>query len=307
MRDHFILQLGELAAADSNIILITADLGFGVFDNYRKELPEQFLNVGVAEQHMTGLAAGMAMEGFTVFTYSIANFPTLRCLEQIRNDACYHNANVKVVAIGGGFSYGALGMSHHATEDLAIMRAIPELTVVSPCGLWEAMEATKAITALPGTCYMRLDKTFGDIPRREDEKFELGKARIVREGKDCAILVTGGILEEVVDAAEMLAAKGIECRIVSIHTIKPFDNETVCKAASETGALITVEEHGVSGGLGGLAAEVLMHADVRPGKFMSIGLKDKFSSIVGSQRFLRKSYGLDACSIAAKIDYLLNK
>ena len=139
MRDRFIKRLGEIALNDTRIMLVTGDLGFGVFDKFREQCSTQFLNAGVAEQNMTGIATGMAMEGRIVFTYSIGNFPTLRCLEQIRNDACYHNANVKIVSIGGGFSYGSLGISHHATEDLAIMRSLPDLTVVSPCGLWETI------------------------------------------------------------------------------------------------------------------------------------------------------------------------
>src|SRR3954463_15148368 len=138
-------------------MLITGDLGFAVLDDYRKRFPRQFINAGVAEQNMTLVATGMALEGHIVFTYSIGNFPTLRCLEQIRNDAAYHGANVKVVAIGGGFSYGALGMSHHATEDLAILRAIG-LTVVAPGCDWEAAEAVNALVEKEGTCYLRLDR-----------------------------------------------------------------------------------------------------------------------------------------------------
>ena len=170
MRDTFIAQLKQRAIEDPRIMLITGDLGFGVFDQYRKNCPNQFLNVGVAEQNMTMVATGMAMEGHVVFTYSIGNFSTLRCLEQIRNDACYHNADVKVVSIGGGFSYGALGISHHATEDLAIMRALPNMTVVSPCGLWETKMATDAIIDTQGTFFLRLDKSFGND--------EIGRAHV---------------------------------------------------------------------------------------------------------------------------------
>src|SRR4051794_39462434 len=155
MRDSFIKTLCDLAERNSRIMLITGDLGFAVLDEYRRRFPRQFINAGVAEQNMTLLATGMALEGHVVFTYSIGNFPTLRCLEMIRNDAAYHNANVKVVSIGGGFSYGPLGISHHATEDLAIMRALPNVTSVSPTSLWEVAEATKAITQTPGTFFFR--------------------------------------------------------------------------------------------------------------------------------------------------------
>lgn len=307
MRDHFIKKLTELAEQNPRITLVTGDLGFGVFDEYRERFPKQFINAGVAEQNMTGLATGLALEGRIVFTYSIANFSTLRCLEQIRNDACYHGANVKVVSIGGGFSYGQLGISHHATEDLAIMRSLPDITVVSPCGYWETMEATEAIINHPGTCYLRLDKSSGDDARKGDEQFKIGKARILCEGDDCAIIVTGGILEEVWEAVSMLKLQGIQPRIISAHSIKPFDSGTVLQACRDTGKIITVEEHSIHGGLGSLMAETLLDHGVLPDKFLRIGLEAGFSSIVGSQKYLRRQYGLDAESISKRIHALLLK
>ena len=158
MRNTFVRTLIELAKKDKNIELITGDLGFGVLKPFWEQCPDQFTNAGIAEQNMTTVAAGMALEGKTVFTYSIGNFPTLRCLEQIRNDCAYHNVNVKVVCIGGGFVYGSLGMSHQATEDLAIMRALPDVVVMAPGDLVEAEECTKAIAAYDGTCYLRLGR-----------------------------------------------------------------------------------------------------------------------------------------------------
>ena len=173
MRDTFVKRLSEHAARDPRIMLITGDLGFAVLTDYWQRFPKQFLNAGVAEQNMTGMAAGMALEGMITFTYSIANFTTLRCLEQIRNDAAYHDANVKVVSVGGGFSYGAMGVSHHATEDLAIMRSLPSVTVVAPGDLWETAEATSALIAHPGTCYLRLDKTMTTNTARPGETVRL--------------------------------------------------------------------------------------------------------------------------------------
>ena len=159
MRDTFIEQLTKIARNDPNVLLLTGDLGFGVFENFRKEYPKQFLNVGVAEQNMSMIAAGLALKGKRVFTYSIGNFPTLRCLEQIRNDICYHDLNVTIVSIGGGFSYGALGMSHHATEDLSIMRALPNITCVAPSSLEETKDATFQLYKKKGPSYLRLDKS----------------------------------------------------------------------------------------------------------------------------------------------------
>lgn len=306
MRDTFIGQLVELALKNPRIMLVTGDLGFGVFDQFREQCSSQFLNAGIAEQNMTGLATGLALEGRIVFTYSIGNFPTLRCLEQIRNDACYHNANVKIVSIGGGFSYGALGISHHATEDLAIMRSLSDLTVVSPCGLWETYEATKALVDMPGTCFLRLDKSFGnDAPQDEAEQFKLGRARVLKKGADVSIMVTGGILEEVQQAVDILESKGVSVQIISIHTLKPLDKDTIIKAAKDTSIIVTIEEHTIHGGLGGAVAETLMDNGVYPDKFLRIGLEAGFSSIVGSQQYLRKQYGLDAEAIAAKIRKLL--
>ena len=305
MRDHFVKRLETLASEDSSIMLTTADMGFGVFDAYRKLYPSQFINVGIAEQNMTSMAAGMALEGLKVFTYSISNFPTLRCLEQIRNDICYHGANVNIVAIGGGFSYGSLGMSHHATEDLAILRSLPEMVVVSPTSLWEASEATEAITNTNGPCYLRLDKSHGNDFRKEDEEFQLGRVRILKEGIDCYILVTGGILEEVETAVKSLALKGIDAGIISVHTIKPFDKKTIVDIARITPAIITVEEHSVNGGLGGITAETLCDAGVYPKKMLRIGLEDTYSCIVGDQKYLRKRYEMDSESICHRIEKIL--
>lgn len=305
MRDAFIQRLTEIATRDPRVTLITGDLGFGVLDQFSKKFPRQFINAGVAEQNMTGLAAGMALEGRVVFTYSIGNFSTLRCLEQIRNDACYHDANVKVVAVGGGFSYGALGFSHHATEDIAIMRALPNLTFFSPGDDWETREATEALVRAPGTGYLRLDRASSCDTQRAGEVFQPGKARVLREGKDLALVATGGILECALQAAEILQKKGIYCRVISVHTLKPLDTETLKAAALETGGIITIEEHSISGGLGGAVAESLLELGCPPRKFHRIGLRAGFSTVVGSQPFLRKFYGMDAASIAEKAGELL--
>jgi transketolase len=306
MRDHFIKRLCELAEFDKRITLITGDLGFGVLDKFWNRFPRQFINAGVAEQNMTGLATGLALEGRIVFTYSIGNFPTLRCLEQIRNDACYHMANVKIVSIGGGFSYGPLGISHHATEDLTIMRSLPDITVFSPCGYWETMGATEAVVNTPGTCFLRLDKSAGDdSPRENEEIFKVGQARVLRDGSDCAIFVTGGILGEVWHAAKLLEKSDIQAKIVSVHTIKPLDQETILSICRTTGAIITVEEHTICGGLGGAVAEILLDNGVYPNAFLRIGLEAGFSCIVGSQQYLRQQYGLDAVSISNRIKSLL--
>ena len=300
MRDAFIRALTSLAERDSSFVLVTGDLGFGVLSDFAERFPNQFINAGVAEQNMTAIAAGMALSGFRVYTYSIANFTTLRCLEQIRNDVCYHNANVTIVSVGGGFSYGQLGMSHFATEDLAILRAIPELKVVSPTEIWETEDLTSSLAEMDGPVYLRLDKSAGGVERRPGELAVLGKMRCVRDGSDVTLLATGGILAECVKAAELLAVDGIEARILAVNSLKPFDVEELERAASETGGIITIEEHSILGGLGGACAEIILERGFNPGFFSRIGLADRFPTVVGDQNYLRKVYGMDGYAIAAR-------
>lgn len=301
MRDAFVERLTALASNDPKICLITGDLGFGVLDDFAEQLPGQYINAGVAEQNMTAIAAGMALEGHSVFTYSIANFPTLRCLEQIRNDVCYHDANVNIVAIGGGFSYGVLGMSHHATEDLAILRALPRMTVVSPGDLWEAREATAQLAALDGPSYLRLDKSAAAETTAPGEEFQLGKARTLRDGGDLTLIATGGILGEALKAADDLAHDGIQCRVLSMHTIKPLDVDAILDACRQTGGIVTIEEHNIVGGLGSAVAEACLDAGVQPKIFHRIGLRDIYSTVVGTQEYLRQYYGMDAPAITSAI------
>jgi transketolase len=301
MRDAVVRVLHEMAGKHPEIILLTGDLGFGVLTKFKADYPRQFVNVGVAEQNMTALAAGLALEDYTVFTYSIGNFPTLRCLEQIRNDICYHNANVKVICVGGGMSYGAVGMSHHATEDIAILRSLAGIEVYTPCDLWEAEEIARHLIRHKGPAYLRLDKSAAPETRRPDEVFVPGAIRTVLNGSDVTIAAAGGILGEALIAAELLAKDGIQCRILSVSSIKPLDVATLRRAAQQTGGILTLEEHTVDGGLGGAIAEALMEADERPGFFVRMGLRNTFSSIVGSQMYLRKQYGLDAASVAAVV------
>jgi transketolase len=301
MRDAFVQALTEIAACHPQVMLLTGDLGFGALDHFSRSFPRQFVNVGVAEQNMTGLAVGLALEGRVVFTYSIGNFPTLRCLEQIRNDACYHGADVKIVAIGGGMSYGAVGASHHATEDLAILRSLPGMTVVSPGDCWEVREATRALVEHRGTAYLRLDKSSARHVDRPGEVFRLGKARVVADGRDVTLVATGGILGEAMRAAEILRHSGVESRVLSMHTIKPLDTHGLIEAATETAGMVAVEEHTIEGGLGGAIAEALLECGVTPGFFARIGLRSGFSSVVGSQSYLRSVYGLDAEAIASAV------
>lgn len=301
MRGAFFRAMLRLAERDQRVHLIVGDLGFGVTEEFAKRFPKRFLNAGVSEQNMTGVAAGLALSGKIVFTYSIANFPILRCLEQLRNDVCYHNANVKVVAVGGGLAYGSLGVTHHATEDLSIMRSLPRMAVVAPGDPVEADAATVAVAAHDGPCYLRLGRAGEPTVHRGEIDFQLGRAIRVRDGQDLTLISTGGMLETAVQVAELLAVAGLEARILSMHTVRPLDEEAVLMASRETHAVFTLEEHSVTGGLGGAVAELLAECGEGPGTFKRFGLPASFSSVVGTQEYLRERHGLSAEALVASI------
>jgi transketolase len=311
VRTAFIETLCELAAKDERIWLLTGDLGFSVLERFSDRFPDRFVNAGVAEQNMTSVAAGLAQCGKIVFTYSIANFPTLRCLEQIRNDVCFHNANVKVTAVGGGLTYGTLGYTHHSVEDLAVLRSLPNMTVVAPGDPVESRLATQAIVAHSGPCYLRLgadplgEKALQEpIVHKADPAFVLGRAIPVREGKQLTLMSTGGMLKTVVEAAEELAGDGIEAAVLSLHTVKPIDQEAILAAADKTRLIMTVEEHSLVGGLGSAVAEVLAKARLGRVAFCPLGLEEG-SMRRGSQQHLRELAGLTPESIAASARTLL--
>ncbi len=300
MRDTFVRTLISLAKENPNIELITGDLGFGVLKPYYEALPNQFTNAGIAEQNMTSLAAGMAIEGKTVFTYSIGNFPTLRCLEQIRNDCAYHHANVKIVCVGGGFVYGSLGMSHHATEDIAILRALPDVAVFAPGDLAEAEEVTKAIVNYPGTCYLRLGRGGEKRIHQKIDNFQIGKAIQVQKGERIAILSTGAIFEEIEIACEKLKIAGIVPTVFTFPTIKPLDSETILKCANEHELVVTCEEQNIVGGFGSAVAEVMAENATRA-KLLRVGMADEYCTKVGNQKYLRNEYGMSGEKIAVRI------
>lgn len=301
MRDAFVRTLVSLAKNDKKIELITGDLGFGVLKPFWEQCPDQFTNAGIAEQNLTSVAAGMALCGKTVFTYSIGNFTTLRCLEQIRNDCAYHNANVKIVSIGGGFAYGSLGMSHQATEDIAIMRALPNVAVFAPGDLVEAEEVTKAIVNYPGTCYLRLGR--GGEKRIHDkiENFQIGKAIKIKEGSNVAIFSSGAIMDEVMEAYELLLEKGLKPLVYTFPTVKPIDKEVIEDCSKNCNYIFTIEEHNIFGGFGSAVSEVLSEISGKRASLVRIGLNDEYSIKVGSQKYLREQYHLSAKFIFNRI------
>ncbi len=305
MRNAFLDSLFELAQRDERIVFITGDLGYRVVEKFMEQRPRQFLNAGVAEQNMTGMAVGLALSGKIVFTYSIANFPTMRCLEQIRNDVCYHDANVKIVSVGGGLSYGAMSMTHHALEDLGVMRCIPNLTVVAPGDPIETRAATRAVAAHNGPCYLRLGKAGEPVVHRSDVDFQLGRAIRLCDGDDLTLISTGGMLHTAAEVAERLAYEGIRIRVLSMHTLKPLDADAVRAAATETQAIATLEEHSLIGGLGSAVAEVLAELDGIKVPFKRLGIPPEFSPHIGSQQYLLAQHGLSPEGVTESLKRVL--
>ena len=305
MRTLFNKVLVDIARRNERIYMILADIGYGEIEPFRDTFPDRWFNCGVAEQNMAGVASGVALEGNIAVTYSIANFPTLRCLEQIRNDACYHNVDLKIVVIGGGLAYGALGVSHQATEDIAIMRALPNMVVVCPCDFAEAEAAVHAMIAHHGPVYYRCGYKKEPPVHAGPIDFRFGKAIRVRDGADLTLIFTGTIGNQVVPAAGELQGEGIGCRVESMHTVKPIDREAVLAAARETGGIVVVEEHQIQGGLGGAVAEVLADACVAPRKFRRVALPDQYVSLVGSHEWLLDQYGLSTRKIVGSVRAML--
>lgn len=292
MRDTIIKILHEQARINKDIILITGDLGFGVLDNYSKELPNQYINAGVAEQNMTAIAAGLALEGKKVFTYSIGNFNTLRCLEQIRNDICYHDLDVTIISVGGGFSYGQLGASHFATEDIAIMSALPNMKVIAPSSKKSAAALMNQIINDKSPCYLRIDKSSADEFIKDNCNFSIGKINPTSLPSDVLIFGYGGILREAYKAKDALSKENITVEIIDVHSIKPLDTDGILKLLPNRPVVITLEEHNRAGGLSYIISNLCISNSIMPRKFYSFCLDDLFPKIVGDQDFLLDHFNL---------------
>ncbi len=297
MRTAFIERLMVEARRNPRIFLVVGDLGYSVVEPYAREFPDRFLNAGVAEQNMTGVAAGLASEGFHVFTYSIANFPTLRCLEQIRNDICYHALPVTVVAVGGGFAYGNLGYSHHAIQDLAIMRALAELSIYSPADPGEARDCLDALFFDPRPSYLRLGKA-GEAVLHDKHGFDRGPLQVLAAGPDCrwALVSTGSILKVALETAALLRADGLAPAVFSVPWLQPLP-PGYFRPLGGFSRVVAVEEHLATGGLASLLGEHLP----RSSELMVHAVPASTQHCVGSQEYLRGQAGLEARRLAAAI------
>lgn len=303
MRTAFINQLILEAKTNKKIFLLTGDLGFNVIEPYIKLFPDRFINVGIAEQNMVGIASGLAMEGYCVYIYSIGNFPTLRCIEQIRYDVCYHNLNVKIIAVGGGFAYGSLGASHHATEEIGMLRTIPNLVVCAPGDPFEAKAIANLTSKYNGPCYVRLGKA-GEpvVHKKEIEKIDIGDVLKIREGGKTAVFSTGAMLKYVID---FIYNNDLESSIYSFPFIKPINQQKLIDIIESHNKIITIEEHQAQCGFGSAILEIindlrcdnklLIHPAIK-----RIAIKDKFFPIAGSQEYLRIIAGLELSELYFK-------
>ncbi len=292
MRTAFIDTLCRLAEDDKQIWLLSGDLGFSVLEKFSDRWPERYVNVGIAEQNLIGVAAGLASCGRIVFVYSIANFPTFRCLEQLRNDVAYHQLNVKVVSVGGGFTYGTAGYTHHGIEDLAILRVLPGMTILAPADPVEAASATEALASRPGPAYLRLGKASEPVLHSSGIDFAVGKAITVRNGLDVTLISTGGMLRQALETAETLRERHqLEARVLSFPSLKPLDEEAVRLAAEQTRGVVVLEEHRAIGGLGSAVAEILAQMRTPHAPLRIFGIPDTPIHRVGSREFLIDALG----------------
>jgi transketolase len=292
-------------AERKDTVVLDADLGgsTGTYD-FAKAAKDRFIQIGIAEQNMIGVAAGLAAAGKTVFASTFAVFAAGRCWEQIRQAVAYPKLNVKIVATHCGISVGGDGASHQALEDIAIMRVLPNMTVISPADANEAYEATMAIADHEGPCYMRMGRADFPLITEEGKKFVIGKASILREGKDITLIGTGQMVMSCLDAAAILEEKGISAEVINMSTIKPLDADAVIASVSKTKRVVTAEEHSIIGGLGSAVAECL--AVNRPTPQMMVGVKDSFGES-GDPNELMKKYGLTAGDVVSAAEELIRR
>ncbi len=303
-RDAYGNALKELGARD-DILVLDADLAKATKTiAFKKEYPEKFIDCGIAEGNMMGIAAGLAATGYTVFASSFAMFAAGRAFEQVRNSIAYPNLNVKIGATHAGISVGEDGASHQCCEDIALMRSIPNMVIINPADDVEARQAVLAAAEHEGPVYMRFGRLAVPRVNAEDYKFEIGKGVTLKDGKDVTIVASGLMVAEALAAADKLAEEGIDARVINIHTIKPIDKDILVKAAKETGAIVTAEEHSIIGGLGGAVCEAL--AEEYPVPVVRLGVNDTFGKS-GPALELLKIYGLDAENIVKKAKIAISK
>lgn len=303
MRTTAVKILEKLCISNANIFLLSADLGFKLFDEFRNAYPDRFINTGVAEANMIGVAAGLSLAGKNVYCYSMVPFLTMRCLEQIRVDLCYHNLNVKLLGVGGGLHYGLEGITHHAIEDVAIMRSLPNMTIVVPGDAWEVQAVIKESVIYDGPLYIRLAREENQHVYDARPAITIGKGSVIHEGKHICIFANGSMLYAAKVVTDILAREGLFATLISLHTVKPLDLQLIQGCAVNNEAIFTVEEHSIIGGLGSAVGEALLELNYK-GLFRRIGLPDAYGKDIGHDKYLRERYGLSPAKIA---DYILSE
>ena len=301
MRNAFADELVKVAAEDERVVMLSADIGNRLFDPYKERFSERFFNCGVAEANTIGVAAGLAMNGLRPIAYTIAPFITYRCYEQIRVDVCYHNQPVIIVGVGAGLSYANLGPTHHSCEDIAALRALPNMTVLCPADPCETRLALRAALEHSGPVYIRLGKKGEPLVHESTPRFEIGKPILMGEGSDICILSNGTILPNAVDAAELLEEAGISSSVYSYHTVKPLNTAFLDTVFTKYKLVVTLEEHSTLGGVGSSVAEWLSSRVQNHSRLLMLGTPDAFIHEIGSQTYTRNLIGLDPHSIVAKI------
>lgn len=308
MRNAFAAEITELASKDSRVVLLSGDIGNKLFNKFRDQFPDRFYNCGVAEANMTGMAAGMALSGLRPVTYTINSFNTYRCFEQIRVDLCYHNLPVVLVGVGAGLSYASLGATHHSCEDIAIMRALPNMTVICPGDPIELKLAMREALLHTGPVYLRIGKKGEPVMHKSEPDFKIGKGIILKQGSDVCLISTGNMLPDIVKAAELIESNStLTVQIVSMHTVKPLDTELLKTVFGNFKLAVTVEEHSFIGGLGAAVAEYFADMDTCKARLLRFALPDKFLSRSGSQKEAHQAWGLTPENIAESIIAKLKK
>lgn len=306
MRKIFFKTLEDFAKKDESIFLLVADLGIKFFESFKEIGNKRAINVGVAEANMMGAATGLSISGKNVYCYSIIPFITMRALEQIKVDVAFNNLNIKILGAGGGLAYGAEGITHHSVEDIAIMRSMPNMTVVCPGDAKETELLAKESVSYPGPLYIRFGRDFDPLIHKGDIDFKIGKGIVVNKGKDICIIATGTMLHNSLEAINLLKDKGLNPTLVSMHTVKPLDTDLIIKCSKEHNAIFTIEDHNIIGGLGSAVAEVLLEKGYS-GIFKRIGIEDKYCPISGKTDYLMKINNLDPESISKTILSEYNK
>lgn len=302
MRNAFADELTQLALSDDRLVLLSGDIGNRLFDRFKQSFPNRFYNCGVAEANMTSVAAGMAMCGLRPITYTITPFNTTRCLEQIRDDICYHQVPVLIVGTGSGLSYASLGYTHHSCEDIAMLRSLPGLTILCPADSMELRSLLRMAIKLPGPAYLRIGKTGEPLIHPSIPALEIGKGYRMKSGTNLCLLSTGNMLPVALETAALLEKKSLDTEVISFHTVKPLDSDLLRSIFERFSLIATLEEHSLIGGFGSAVGEWSIDHGPYSSRMLRFGTPDRFPHRIGSQKYLREVFGLRAQDISQRIE-----